>query len=151
MVTYYRGQVAADDFNSGVGTFNRMEDGVVQNKSQINKEYIPRKINIKTDDYTITTNITNGEYTFTNEGATKDITITLPVAKAGMGIFKFVIIEDTYAINVDPSGSEYFRDCAAGKYKYSSSAGNILRVWCEADGIWEYDYEVVTGKWDNES
>jgi len=145
---FRKGQIGFEDIQFGDSTFIR-EDHDRSNKSftEVNLSQIPRKIVAKTANYTITEKYAT---VFTNTGATGTIVFTLPVAKAGLGPYEF-LIDAAFQVDVDPNGTEYFRDCAAGKKKYSSSAGNILRVWCNILGIWEFDYQLVTGKWDNES
>lgn len=149
--SFYRGLLYKEDFDFGTGNGTRIEDGVGRSLTQFNKSQIPRKVNIKTSDFIIDKNSWEGEVVFTNEGASKTITFSLPSALQGLGPYIFIVTEDGQQINIDPNGSEYFRDCAAGKYKYSSDEGNILKVWCDIDGIWEYSYQLVTGFWDDES
>lgn len=150
MTTYYKGKIGLGDVGFGNDTFLRRNAlGANESFDEINLGDIPRKTSIaKTSDYTIVSKA--GEYIFTNEGASGTVTISLPVAKVGMS-FSFIILEDTQELRVDPNGTQYFRDCAAGKYKYSDVAGNRLFVWCDIIGIWEYDYDLVSGNWDNET
>lgn len=151
MTNYYKEKIGQEDINFGTGQFTRRKDNAQnENITQLNKSHIPRSVLAKTADFTIDKNTYVGEVTFTNEGATATITFTLPTAKAGLGVYTFLVLA-AYQLRVDPVGTDNFRDCANAKYKYSSTVGNILRVWCDTNGVWEYDYEVVSGVWDNES
>ncbi len=150
-VTYYKGKIGQEDVEFGAGTFLRKDkDGANKQLNQINKGDIPQKLSAKTAAYAITGGNEIGEHIFTNEGASGSITFTLKPAIAGNGPFIF-LITDAQEMRVDPNGTEYFRDCAAGKYKYSNVQGNVLKVWCGINGIWEWDYELVNGNWDNET
>lgn len=147
-ITYYKGQIGAGDINFGTGTFNRRDkDKSWSSENQVNENDLPRKVTAKTANYTIGTE--NRGY-FTNTGATGTITFTLPTANVGKGPFLFVI-SAAYQINVDPDGTDYFRDCAAGKYKYSDQQGNILVCECFVAGIWEWHTREVAEGWYNET
>jgi len=149
MPTFYKGKIGFEDVEFGVGTFLRYDSGLnAVQRNQINRSNIPRKVIAKTASYSISNLI--GEYIFTNEGAAGAITFSLPPAIAGMGKYYFIVIEAQNII-IDPNGVEYFRDCAAGKYKVSAIAGNRLVVWCDTNGIWEWDYDLVSGDWTNEA
>jgi len=148
MTTYYKGGVGKEDVQFGTGTFLRKDkDYATVQRTQIHRGHMPRKVVPKTAAYEITTEV--GEYTFTNESATGSVTIKLPSAVSGKGPFLFCIIA-TQTFVIDPQDSDNFRDCVAGKYKSSNIAGNKLKVWCDVAGIWEYDYDLVNGNWDNE-
>lgn len=149
MVTYYKGKIAKEDVEFGTATFLRYDSALATVEvNQINKSHIPRKVVSLSVDYTIQPYNYPGEVTFTNGSAIADMTITLPVAKSGLGIFCFTNIFTGLNFIIDPNGNNYFRNCSAGKYKSASSAGDRLKVWCDYDGVWEYDYE---GIWTNEA
>ena len=149
MTTYYKGKIGQEEIEFGTGTFIKKDSNHANKEfTQINLGDIPRNVIPKTADYEITIEV--GEYTFTNESASETITITLPSAKKGKGPFRFRVIT-SQELRIDPQDSDYFRDCAAGKYKSSSIAGNGLVVWCDVDNIWEYSVQIVTGNWDNET
>ncbi|MGV7235274.1 MAG: hypothetical protein ACQ9ET_03355 [Nitrosomonadaceae bacterium] len=42
----------------------------------------------------------------------------------------------TYALRVDPDGTEYFDDSTAGKYKSLDTDGGFLHVKCYVQGVW---------------
>ena len=147
--TFYKGYISKEDIEFGTGVFNRLTStGGTASKTQINKSHIPRKVVIKIADFTIGAEY--GEFAFNNQGDTATMTYTLPVAKAGMGPYHFTVLA-AYEMKVDPNGTELFRDCAAGKYKSTAIVGNRLSVWCDINGVWEYDYELVSGDWTNEA
>ena len=149
MITYYKGFIGKEDIEFGTDTFLRKDKNHSSvSLTKVNASYIPRKVITKTADFTITSEI--GGITYVNTGAAGTVVITLPTAISGKGIFSF-IVSAAQILRVDPNGSEYFRDCAAGKYKGSDSQGNILNVWCDVTGIWEWNYDLVTGNWDNET
>lgn len=148
-VTYYKGNLAAKDFNFGTGTFNRKDKDLSwEAVNQMNLGFLPRRVVPKTAAYTIPTSIGTGEITFTNAAATGSVTFTLPPATAGM-VYKFTVIA-AYALVVQPYGSELFRDCVAGYYKTSDIAGNHLSIWCDVAGTWEWASTEVNERWANE-
>lgn len=150
-ITYYKGFIGQEDIELGTGVFNRYDsNGNPVQKTQLNKGVLPRKVQIKTAAYTINPNTEAGEKTYTNEGAIASVTFTLPVAKAGLGKYTFVVT-DAQTIVVEPNGAELFRDCAAGKNKSTNAVGNRLSVWCDVDGTWEYEFALVSGNWTNEA
>jgi len=150
MVTYYKGKIGKEDIEFGTGTFNRRDkDKAWAAITDVNLSQLPRKITAKTAAYSIP----NGTYSevFTNTGATGSVTFTLPNANPGYGPIRFLVAA-AQTLVVDPVDAvDLFRDCVAGKTKSSNSAGNILTVWCDVTGIWEWDYELVTGNWTNEA
>lgn len=152
-IIYYKGLIGQQDIQFGTGTFNRLnKDGANRSMNKLNSSYMPRYVLAKTADFTIDKNIYTGSITFTNESAAGTITFTLPSAIAGLGVYTFMV-SAAQQINVDLGvATDYFRDCAAGKYKYSDVAGNHLSVWCNESGIWEFDDRlIVSGLWENES
>ena len=150
-VTYYKGFIGVEDVEFGVGVFNRIDStGAAKQLNQINKSIIPRKTVIKIAAFTINANTYTGEATFTNAAAIAAMEYELPVAKAGLGPYHFTVIA-TQTITVDPNGTDLFRDCSAGKNKSSNVAGNRLSIWCDVNGTWEWDYELVSGNWTNEA
>lgn len=146
--TFRKGSIGFEDLELGTGTFIR-EDHNRANKSftQINLSQVPRKVITKDASYTVTEKYT---VTFTNKDAAGSITFSLPVAIAGLGPYNF-LCEEAQEIQVDPNGTEYFRGSSAGKYKYSDIQGNMLTVWCDVNGIWEWTQHLVSENWDDET
>jgi hypothetical protein len=150
MTTYYKGYIGKEDIEFGIGTFLRKDkDHASVQLNQVNLSHVPRYVLAKTASYQILDS--TEECTFTNEGAVTVVRFTLPNAASGKGPYDFIVISDTALFIVDPKGTDYFRDCAAGKYKATQIVGNTLTVWCNTSGIWDWDYNLVSGNWDNES
>lgn len=74
-------------------------------------------------------------HTIANIGATGTVTYVLPAAVAGMQ-FAFSRIA-SYAVRVDPNGSEVIRGGGAGKYASLDTDGGRLHLRCHTDGIWD--------------
>ena len=149
MVTYYKGKIGKEDIEFGTGTFNRRDkDKAWAAITDVNLSQLPRVVTAKTAAFTIP-NLTFTA-TFVNTGATGSVTFTLPNATAGCGPIRFVVTA-AQTLVVDPTGTELFRDCAAGKTKSTNVAGNVLTVWCDVAGTWEWDYVLVSGNWTNEA
>jgi len=112
-------------------------DGGLQNTITGNLE----KIVAKTADDTLTASQVGT--TFTNNGAGGVITLTLPAASDGMQ-YSFSRINSTYALRIDPNGTENIRDPggigtgSAGKYlSLDTNGGAVSLVARGATGVWD--------------
>jgi len=72
----------------------------------------------------------------TNTGAAGTITLTLPAAKQGMALK--VIRTASYALRVDPDGTETIRGGAAGEYVELQNDGDSVELICVESGQWEF-------------
>ncbi len=150
MVDYYKGKIGVEDIQFGNDVFLRYDKDLnTAQKTEVSIAHL-----IRPDSVAFTASAVlvpeYQRYSLNNEGSSGDVTLTLPKAVASRGPFEFLVVEEQTLI-IDPDSTDYFRDCAAGKYKYSNVPGNLLRVWCIMNSIWEYSYQLVSGNWDNEA
>jgi len=75
----------------------------------------------------------NGTY-YDNTGATAIVEFDLPAATRGLS-FTFERVA-SYAVRVDPNGSETFAGSTAGKYKSLDGDGAYMKIECIKDGVW---------------
>lgn len=98
-----------------------------------------RIVGVETPQYAYTANDTidanMSGFTYTNTGAGGGITLTLPAATVGQE-HTFVRLA-SFAMNLDPAGSEIIRGGGAGKYMQLGSDGAHVRLVCKSAGIWE--------------
>lgn len=95
----------------------------------------------RTADLTLTVADSGKRYTNFNTAAV--VTLTLPAAADGLR-YKFTRISGTYALRIDPNGSENIRDAgglgtgAAGKYlSLDTNGGSVELVATGTTGIWD--------------
>lgn len=84
------------------------------------------------------------------------VTATLPAAEIGLE-FSFAVTDGTYALRIDPDGSEYINaadgsaSSAAGDYlenEGANAAGDHVRVKCVEAGVWQV-FDAI-GTWTEE-
>lgn len=88
--------------------------------------------------------------TFTNNGASATVTLTLPAAT--VGLHYTALVRTAQALRFDPNGSEIIghmtagsADGGAGKYTGSSTVGAAIHLLCVVAGRWEV--ADVKGTW----
>jgi hypothetical protein len=107
----------------------------------------PRTREIKTADYTVTTDDVGK--TFTNEGASGAVVFALPAATVGLW-YRFQV-KAAQELRIDPNGTEVMSlpssgaKQSAGAYLTANADGESLEIECVKAGEWESRY--YTGTW----
>jgi len=112
------------------------------------KKETNKLLKIKTDDYTILPNTEDMWATFSNSGATGEVSITLPSAVVGMG-FRFNV-EAAQSLTLVPASGEYMSSTAGVKgtvdYELIANAiGESVEIECKVAGTW--DVNEFIGTW----
>jgi len=73
--------------------------------------------------------------TFTNEGAAGAYEYDLPAALPGAA-FQFLRSSASYALTIDPDGTDYFAGSSSGLHKSLDSDGAYMKIECFKAGVW---------------
>ena len=107
-----------------------------------------RTTEAKTAAYTVVANTDNGK-TFTNEGASGQVTFSLPAATVGQW-YRFKV-KATQELRIDPNGTETIAlpstgaQQSAGAYLTADANGEGCEIECVTAGKWEVNW--YTGTW----
>lgn len=97
-----------------------------------------RKVTVKTADYTVTS--ADSGTSFSTDGATGAVKLTLPAAVVGL-TYRFYV-GATQQLQIDPNGTETIAlpstgaQSAAGKYLWADAIGESVIVECVKTGQW---------------
>lgn len=107
-----------------------------------------RGVEVKTAAYTVVTPTDNGK-TFSTEGASAQVTFSLPAATVGQW-YSFVV-KATQELRIDPNGTETIAlpstgaQQAAGAYLTADANGESVSIVCVKAGEW--NVMSYTGTW----
>ena len=104
-------------------------------------------LKIKTADYTILPDTEDMWATFSNSGATAEVSFTLPSALVGMG-FRFNV-QAAYALTIVPASGETIADTdgAQGTADYeliADAVGESIELECKVAGDWNVNKFIGT-------
>ena len=125
-------QVIDNGTVAGDGTGENLFDAFAKVNENFTELYVPLEV-AKTATYSVLATETRTH--FKNTSAAAIIEFDLPAATVGLS-YVFRRDNATYALRVDPNGTELFLGSLAGKYKSLNTDGSYMKIECFKAGTW---------------